>query len=78
MMTPNEKAQYLVNMNKMIIMSQDTDCGNEILCTTISIRSALITVDEMIDLYLFDMSERLSNKHVKYWNKVKQEIKKYT
>jgi hypothetical protein len=68
MMTPKEKAEYLVDTNRIVLMSEDTDCGEEILCTTISIKLALICVDEIIKNHFFPKSE--------YWNEVKQEINK--
>ena len=35
-MTPKEKAQDLVNRYRAILMNENTDCGEEILCTTIA------------------------------------------
>ena len=32
-MTPKEKAESLVNQYRMVLMDEDTECGNEILCT---------------------------------------------
>lgn len=49
MMTAKEKAEDLVNQFRMILMNEDTDCGNEILCSLIAIKSAKITVNEMIE-----------------------------
>jgi hypothetical protein len=49
-MTPQEKANELVDAYKVILMEEDTECGNEILCTGIAKRCALIAVDEMIDI----------------------------
>ena len=48
-MTPKEKAEDLVNQFRMVLMNEDTECGNEILCTSIAIENALITVNEMIE-----------------------------
>ena len=48
-MTPKEKAENLVNQFRMILMNEDTDCGNEILCSLIAIKSAKITANEMIE-----------------------------
>lgn len=47
-MTPTEKANDLVNTFRIILMNEDTDCGNEILCTSISIKHALICVKEIL------------------------------
>lgn len=48
-MTPKQKAEQIVNSHKAILMSKDTECGNEILCTLIAIRMAKETVSNMID-----------------------------
>lgn len=49
MMTANEKANDLVNQYRMILMNEDTDCGDEILCSLIAIKSAKIAANEMIE-----------------------------
>jgi hypothetical protein len=49
-MTPKEKAISLVDSYRIILMNEDTECGNEILCSVIAKRCALIAVDEMIDI----------------------------
>jgi hypothetical protein len=46
-MTPKQKAQDLVNTYRIILMDEDTDCGNEILCTSIAIKNALVAVNEI-------------------------------
>ena len=46
-MTPKEKAEDLVNQFRMILMDEDTECGNEILCTLIAIKNALILTYEV-------------------------------
>jgi hypothetical protein len=48
-MTPKQKAEDLVNQYRMILMDEDTDCGNEILCSLIAIKNALIAVDEILN-----------------------------
>jgi hypothetical protein len=37
-MTPQQTSTDLVNQFRMILMDEDTDCGNEILCTSIAIK----------------------------------------
>jgi hypothetical protein len=72
-MTPKEKAIELVDSYKFVLWSEDTQCGEEILCTGIAKRCALITVDEIneaLDRVLFP------NPFKKYWNEVKHEIEK--
>jgi len=68
-MTPKEKAQDLVNRYRVILMNEDTDCGEEILCTTIAKKIALTTVDEIA----FVISQGVLLRVV-YWDEVKQEI----
>ena len=66
-MTPKEKAISLVDSYRNIIMNEDTECGNEILCTVIAKRCALIAVDEIINEVYDDLE---------WWKEVKQEIEK--
>ena len=82
-MIPKEKAKDLVNSFRMILMNEDTDCGNEILCTSIAKKSALIVVDEImwvcpyINIDIRETEEQLSAfdfQFVSYWEEVKQEI----
>lgn len=47
-MTPQDKAKDLVDSFRIILMNEDTDCGNEILCTIISKKCAKIAVEEII------------------------------
>jgi len=68
-MTPKEKAQDLVNRYRAILMNEDTNCGEEILCTTIAKKIALTTVDEIASVISQGVLLR-----VVYWDEVKQEI----
>ena len=68
-MTPKEKAQDLVNRYRAILMNEDTNCGEEILCTTIAKKIALTTVDEISSVISQGVLLRIV-----YWNEVKQEI----
>ena len=68
-MTPKEKAQDLVNRYRAILMNEDTNCGEEILCTTIAKKIALTTVDEIASVISQGVLLRIV-----YWNEVKQEI----
>jgi hypothetical protein len=64
-MTPKDKAISLVDSYRIILMNEDTECGEEILCTVIAKQCALIAVDEIIkEVVLSSM----------YWQEVKQEI----
>jgi hypothetical protein len=70
-MIPKEKAISLVDSYRIILMNEDTDCGEEILCTVIAKKCALIAVDEIYNsgLLVFVDDEQ-------YWHEVKQEIEK--
>jgi hypothetical protein len=67
-MTPKEKAEALVNSYRIILMNEDTECGNEILCTSIAKQCALIAVDEVRD------NLPLISDIQQYWIEVKHEI----
>jgi len=69
-MTPKEKAEELVDTYKFVLWSEDTQCGEEILCTGIAKRCALIAIDEILDELPFE------NKNREYWYKVQFEIEK--
>ena len=47
-MTPKEKADQMVKEYRMILMNEDTECGNEILCTMIAVKCALVAVNGII------------------------------
>ncbi len=72
-MTPKEKAEDLVNQYRMILMDEDTNCGNEILCSLIAIKNALIAVDQVIEqnnIWIRETGKGSNN----YWNEVWKEI----
>ena len=73
-MTPKEKAEELVDTYKFVLWSEDTQCGEEILCTGIAKRCALIAVDEILDVDYFNMSEEHFENIMEYWEQVKNEI----
>jgi hypothetical protein len=70
-MKPKDKAISLVDSYRIILINEDTECGEEILCTVIAKQCALIAVDEIIKAMDNVM---LPNPFKQYWNKVKQEI----
>jgi hypothetical protein len=79
-MTPEEKALSIVNTYRMILMDEDTDCGCEILCTSIAIKNALVAINEMIlmiDVLPFgtQLDEEVINLF-DYLQQVKIELKK--
>ena len=69
-MTPKEKAIVLTNVYKLILMDEDTDCGNEALCTSIAIKNALICVDEILK------ATSNNSKEDYYWLNVRYELEK--
>ena len=79
-MTPKEKAIELVTKFKLILMDEDTDCGNEVLCTSIAIKNALILTYEVANRVPY---QNKSNRNkinddltVEYWADVREELKK--
>ena len=66
-MTTKEKAKELVNEYRSILMNEDTDCGNEILCTSIAKKCGLIAVDAILNINDIDAE-------YSYYLEVKQEI----
>ena len=79
-MTPKEKAEDLVNQFRMVLMDEDTECGNELLCTSIAIKNALISVNEIIQsIATIEGIEKLGViqlNQLEYWSNVKQELEK--
>jgi hypothetical protein len=76
-MTPEQRAIDLVNQYRMILMNEDTDCGNEILCTSIAIKTAIVSINQMIllvDAYLPIDTEVIDL--FDYLQQVKRELKK--
>ncbi len=72
-MKAKDKANELVNTYRMMLMNEDTECGQEILCTIIAKKSALIAVDEIMKA-MDDVM--LPNPFNQYWEQIKQEIEK--
>jgi len=91
-MTVKEKAISLVDSYRIILMNEDTECGNEILCSVIAKKCALIAVNEIIEERYFHNEHHQQNSKLKYhieielaerlestrnyWNEVKHEIEK--
>jgi hypothetical protein len=73
-MEAKEKAAELVNRYRMILMDEDTDCGNEILCSLIAIKNSHIAVDEILE-FMDKFNIDMEYKHqAKWWRKVKFEL----
>ena len=84
-MTPKEKAEELVDTYKFVLWSEDTQCGEEILCTGIAKRCALIAVDELLEFenrvieewrnYFEGKGGSMKVERI-FWEEVKHEIQK--
>jgi len=81
-MTPKNKAQELVNSYRIILMNEDTECGNEILCTSIAKQCALIAVDQVIEMLDVVCESKSYDPFeapmydLKEWKQIKEEIEK--
>ena len=67
-MTPKEKAESLIHKYRMLLMDDGEEYGEEILVTKLSIESALITVNEIIE------TQHLIGKDMNYWLDVRCEL----
>jgi hypothetical protein len=75
-MTPEQRALSIVNTYRMILMNEDTDCGCEILCTSIAIKNALVAINEMILMIdVLPLDEEVIDLF-DYLQQVKRELKK--
>lgn len=73
-MTPKEKAEYLVNQYKMILMHEDTNCGDEILCSLIAMKHVEIVIAEIISFMdEFKLYIQMKDQY-EWWQQVKIEI----
>lgn len=68
-MNIEDRARSLVDSYRVILMDADTECGNEILCTTIAKECAVMSVNEILNITLY-----MSTEENEYWQAVKQEI----
>ena len=77
-MTPKEKSQDLVNQFRIVLMDEDTDCGNELLCTSIAIKNAFITVNNILSELqtIHCYGENDIEDSVQWYEEVKQELEK--
>ena len=74
-MKAKDKANELVDTYRMMLMNEDTDFGQEILCTIIAKKSALIAVDEIMK-QCYDYRDIDLQASYDYWEQVKLEIQK--
>jgi hypothetical protein len=73
-MSPKEKANELVDKYRVELMLTDTKVGEEILCTSVAKKCALICVDEMLDMLFLNSIE--NENLIAYYLDVKTEIYK--
>ncbi len=75
-MTPKEKAEDLVNQFRMVLMNEDTECGNELLCTSIAIKNAFITVNNILSELqtIHCCDENDIEDSVQWYEEIKQEL----
>lgn len=73
-MNPKDKASELVDNYRIMLMNEDTEYSEEILCTGIAKKSALIAVDQIKFFHdsLFYVKENSLFDY--YLNQVKHEI----
>jgi len=69
-MSRKDKAEQLVNEYRILLMNEDTECGNEILCTLIAKKCALKLVQTILNILIG------SEEVICYWQEVKEEINK--
>jgi hypothetical protein len=72
-MSAKDKAIELVDTYRIMLMNSDTECGEEILCTVIAKRCALIAVDEILK-QCWDYRDIDLQASYDYWEEVKHEI----
>ena len=72
-MSAKDKAIELVDTYKFVLWSEDTQCGEEILCTVIAKQCALIAVDEILK-QCWDYRDIDLQASYDYWQEVKHEI----
>jgi len=72
-MSAKDKAIELVDTYKFVLWSEDTQCGEEILCTVIAKKAALIAVDEILK-QCWDYRDIDLQASYDYWQEVKHEI----
>jgi hypothetical protein len=48
---PNKKYEALMNEFRMMFMNEDTECGNEILCTLLANKCVQVVCDEALRRY---------------------------
>jgi hypothetical protein len=73
-MTPKEKADYLIRINSLTILSEVGNYLKMIEVKNVAKQCALIAVDELIKLYEYERPHR--GFKISYWDEVKQEIEK--
>lgn len=69
-MTSNEKKEQLIFEFKTILMDSDSECGNEILCTSVAKKCALLTAKHvLLNMKKYDSNLEITN-NFDYWFKI--------
>ena len=75
-MSAKEKAISLVDSYRIILINEDTECGNEILCSVIAKKCALIALYEKLEVLNKISCVIVCHDLIDYYLEVKQEIEK--
>jgi len=73
-MTPKEQAEQLVNKYQMMLMSEDTECGNEVIVSLLSKKIAMETVSEIMMSNPHSMFEKKKKPTMVFWADVMVEL----
>ena len=73
-MTPKEQAELLVNRYRMILMNEDTECGNEVIVSLLSKMIAMATVSEILISNPHSMFEKRKKPTMVFWADVMVEL----
>lgn len=80
-MEAKEKAEELVNLYRIILMESDTDAGEEIICSLLAKKCALLLVNKRLQELNFthigygkSIMQGYQKTKLKFWNEVKNEL----
>ncbi len=75
-MTHKQEAEDIVNSYRVILMEEDTDCGEEILCSLIAKKCALVDIQNTIYEARRWNSSYIGNERYHHFLAVKEEMQK--
>jgi hypothetical protein len=73
-MTPKEQAEKLVHTYRMMLMDEDTECGNEVIVSLLSKKIAINTVSEIMMSNPHSMFEKKKKPTMAFWADVMVEL----